>query len=233
MEGVSRAGADAPLDRGVLAAAARAAVAAAEAEVEPGRAISAAVTSLYEGVAGIFPSVFVVEHGRLWLAAQRGYAVVPDGIPVGRGIMGRAARTRAGQLVLDVRCDPDYVEGLPGVRSELSVPLLAGDDVLGVLNVEAERALPADGLALVEPLVSALIARTEALRAVTTLDLSALARLFVYLGSLRDPDEIAALGAGRSPASFPSRPARSGRGTGRAGRRSAQPGTRTDPAGGR
>jgi diguanylate cyclase (GGDEF)-like protein len=195
MEGLSRPGASPPLDRGLLAAAACAAVTAAEPEEEPGKAISTAITSVYEGVAGVLPSVFVVEHGRLWLVAQRGYAVVPDGIPVGRGIMGRAVRTRAGQLVVDVRDDPDYVEGLPGVRSELSVPLVAGDDVVGVLNVEAKRALPSDSLALVEPLVTALTPWTEALRAATTLDLSALARLFVYLGSLRDPDEIAALGA--------------------------------------
>jgi diguanylate cyclase (GGDEF)-like protein len=195
MEGVSRASADSSLDRGLIAAAAQAAVAAAEAQEEPGRSITAAMTTLYEGVAGVFPSFFVVEHGRLWLVAQRGYAVVPDGIPVGRGIMGRAARMRTGQIVPDVLTDPDYVEGLPGIRSELSVPLLADDDVVGVLNVEAERALPGDGLALVEPLVAALAPRAHALGAATTLDLAALARLFVYLGSLRDPDEIAALGA--------------------------------------
>jgi diguanylate cyclase (GGDEF)-like protein len=193
MEGASRANAAAPLDRALLAAAARAAVVAAGTEEEPGKAIAAAISALHEGVAGVFPSVFVVEHGRLWLVAQRGYVVVPDGIPVGRGIMGRAVRTRRGQLVLDVGGDPDYVQGLPGVQSELSVPLVDGDIVVGVLNIESERALPVDGLSLVDPLAAALT--PEALRAATTLDLAALARLFVYLGSLRDPDEIAALGA--------------------------------------
>ena len=41
------------------------------------------------------PSVFVLEHGRLWLVAQRGYAVVPDGIAVESGITGRAVTTRS------------------------------------------------------------------------------------------------------------------------------------------
>jgi L-methionine (R)-S-oxide reductase len=195
MEGAVESTADAPLDRGLLAAAARGAVASARSEKESAKAISAAIATLYEGIAGIYPSVFVVEHGRLWLVAQRGYAVVPDGIPVGRGIMGRAVRKRLGQLIADVGVDPDYVEGLPGVQSELSVPLVAGDVVVGVLNIESERALPADGLELVLPLVQVLTPQAEALRAATTLDLAALARLFVYLGSLRDPDEIAALGA--------------------------------------
>jgi diguanylate cyclase (GGDEF)-like protein len=195
MEGDAEANADAPLDRALLAAAAQGAVASARSEEEAAKAISAAIAALYEGIAGIYPSVFVVEHGRLWLVAQRGYAVVPDGIPVGRGIMGRAVRKRLGQLVADVGVDSDYVEGLPGVQSELSVPLVAGDVVVGVLNIESERAFPADGLELVLPLVQVLTPRAEALRAATTLDLAALARLFVYLGSLRDPDEIAALGA--------------------------------------
>ena len=45
------------------------------------------------------PSVFVLEHGRLWLVAQRGYAVVPDGITVESGITGRAVRLARAQLV--------------------------------------------------------------------------------------------------------------------------------------
>jgi putative methionine-R-sulfoxide reductase with GAF domain len=212
MEGVSRASADSSLDRGLIAAAAQAAVAAAEAQEEPGRSITAAMTTLYEGVAGVFPSVFVVEHGRLWLVAQCGYAVVPDGIPVGRGIMGRAARTRTGQIVPDVLTDPDYVEGLPGIRSELSVPLLADDDVVGVLNVEAERALPRDGLALVEPLVAALAPRAHALGAATTLDLAALARCSctweVSATRTRSPRS----SLRRSRACFPSEPVSSGPG---------------------
>ena len=72
---------------------------------------------------GVMPSVFVLEHGRLWLVAQRGYAVVPDGITVEHGITGRAIRLGRPQLAPDVTADPDYVAALPGVVSELAVPL--------------------------------------------------------------------------------------------------------------
>lgn len=178
----------------LLLAAAAAEAAGAAAEGDPTSAIDAATGAFFASVAGILPSVFVLEHGRLWLVAQRGYAVVPDGIGVESGIMGRAVRLGRPQLVTDVRSDPEYVPALPGVQAELAVPLRVGRDVVGVLNVESERALPVGADRLVRPLAAALAAPTAELRASRTLDLSALARLFVHLSSLRDREEIAALG---------------------------------------
>jgi signal transduction histidine kinase len=64
-----------------------------------------------------------------------------DRLPIERGIMGAAARTRRIQLVNDVAADPRYVTppGVAGARAELAVPMLYGDEVLGVINVEGER----------------------------------------------------------------------------------------------
>ena len=69
-----------PIDLALLAAAARTAVGAIRVGDEPARAIEAAVDGFYDAVAGAMASVFVLEHGRLWLVAQRGYAVVPDAV---------------------------------------------------------------------------------------------------------------------------------------------------------
>ena len=110
------------------------------------------------------------------------YAVVPDGIKVERGVMGRAVRLGRAQLATDVRSDPDYVAALPGIGSELAVPLRAGRVVVGALNIESERALPDGAAALVRPLASALAPVAEALRASRSLDHAGLARLFVHLG---------------------------------------------------
>jgi GAF domain-containing protein len=55
------------------------------------------------------------------------------------GIIGRAAATREPQLVPDTAGDPDYVEYRPSTRSELAVPLLDGETLLGVLNVESDQ----------------------------------------------------------------------------------------------
>src|SRR4030095_11502002 len=87
-----------PIDLALLAAAARTAVGAIRDDDEPARAIEDAVDSFYHAVAGAMPSVFVLEHGRLWLVAQRGYAVVPDGITVESGVTGRAVRLGRSQL---------------------------------------------------------------------------------------------------------------------------------------
>ncbi len=158
-------------------------------------AIEAGVDAFYEAVAGALPSVFVLEHGRLWLVAQRGYAVVPDGITVDSGITGRAIRLARPQLAHDVHADPDYVAALPGVTSELAIPLGEGPAVIGVLNIESERALPDGAADALRPFARAVAPWADALRARRVLDLAGLARLFVNLGSLRDPKQIAALGA--------------------------------------
>jgi GGDEF domain-containing protein len=192
-----------PIDLALLAAAARTGVGAIRDDDEPARAIEAAVDSFYDAVAGAMPSVFVLEHGRLWLVAQRGYAVVPDGITVESGVTGRAIRLGHPQLAPDVSSDPDYVAALPGVVSELAIPLRRGSLNVGVLNIEAERALPDGAADALRPLARALAPLAEALRASRRLDLAALARLFVHLGSLRDPQDIAELGAASLPKVLP------------------------------
>lgn len=204
MEQAPRAsGGPEPLDGAVLAAAGRRAADATAGSVRPGKAIDAGVGALHEAIAGVLPSVFVLEHGRLWLVAQRGYAVVPDGIRIERGVMGRAVRLGTPQHARDVRSDPDYVAALPGVGSELALPLRVGGVVVGALNLESERELPERADELLEPLTSALAPLTDALRTSRTFDLPALARLFVHLGSLRDPDEIAGIAADSLPKVLP------------------------------
>jgi len=60
-------------------------------------------------------------------------------LPISSGIMGAAARERRVQLVNDVASDPRHIPtpGAVGIRAELAVPILLGDRVLGVLNVES------------------------------------------------------------------------------------------------
>jgi diguanylate cyclase (GGDEF)-like protein len=180
---------------GRLGTAACQAAAAAAGQVEPARAIDAAVGALHDALPGVFPSVFVLEHARLWLVAQRGYAVVPDGIRVEQGVMGRAIRLGDAQLAGDLDADPDYLGVLPGIVSDLAVPLRVGDELVGVLNMESEQPLPEDAAELVRPLADALAPLTAAFQAQGTFDLAALARLFVHLSALRAPEEIAGLAA--------------------------------------
>jgi len=60
-------------------------------------------------------------------------------IPLDRGIVGYAARNRQAVLVPDVKKDVRYIETNPETRSELAVPLIYKDKVIGVLDLEHTR----------------------------------------------------------------------------------------------
>jgi sigma-B regulation protein RsbU (phosphoserine phosphatase) len=60
-------------------------------------------------------------------------------IPLGRGLVGYAAQHRQAVLVPDVSKDPRYLQANPETRSELAVPLIYKDKVIGVLDLEHTR----------------------------------------------------------------------------------------------
>jgi sigma-B regulation protein RsbU (phosphoserine phosphatase) len=61
-------------------------------------------------------------------------------IPLGRGVVGQVALTRQPVLLNDVTVAEYYVEVNPEVRSELAVPLIAKNRLIGVLDIESEQA---------------------------------------------------------------------------------------------
>lgn len=56
-----------------------------------------------------------------------------------KGITVRAANSHKPVLVSDVKKEKDYVEGTPGVRSELAVPIMIDNWLLGVIDVEDKK----------------------------------------------------------------------------------------------
>ena len=60
-------------------------------------------------------------------------------IPVGEGVTGQAAKRREAVLVNDVQDSPYYIEALAHVRSELAVPLIIKNRVIGVIDIEAPQ----------------------------------------------------------------------------------------------
>lgn len=146
-----------------------------------------------------FLALYLRDADGLRLGAQRGYAIVPDRIPAGRGIIGRVYRTGRPVLVADVGRDPDYVPGDAAVVGEIAVPLLGDGSILGVLNIESAEA---DGLtssdlrvavAVADRLSAALLrsAEQEALRDRVRL-FAALSRFAVVANSILDPGRLAA-----------------------------------------
>jgi sigma-B regulation protein RsbU (phosphoserine phosphatase) len=64
---------------------------------------------------------------------------VKHDIPLGRGIVGTAAQEKAAILVPDVSKDARYIATNPETRSELAVPLIYKEDVIGVIDLEHTR----------------------------------------------------------------------------------------------
>jgi phosphoserine phosphatase RsbU/P len=60
-------------------------------------------------------------------------------IKVGQGVTGQAVERREALLVNDVAAEQNFINSAPGVRSELAVPLIAKNKVIGVLDVEADQ----------------------------------------------------------------------------------------------
>ena len=86
-------------------------------------------------------AVYLLDDDVLHLGAQVGY---PDHmliyeIPITTGVVGRTARVKESQYVRDVNTDPDFLRASYEVKSEIAVPLLKDDNVLGVLSVESNE----------------------------------------------------------------------------------------------
>lgn len=58
-----------------------------------------------------------------------------------QSLVARAARGRRGLIVADTRKDPDFLPNplLPQTRSEMIVPMVVGDELVGVLDLQANR----------------------------------------------------------------------------------------------
>jgi len=95
---------------------------------------------LRESFGYTYMGVYLLEDDILQLGVQLGY---PDNmliheLPITSGVVGRAARTKETQFVRDANTDPDFLRASYEVKSEIAVPLLKDENVIGILNVEAE-----------------------------------------------------------------------------------------------
>lgn len=60
-------------------------------------------------------------------------------IKIGEGVTGRAVKERRAILVNDVTRETEYIKAVPHVRSELAVPLITKNRVVGVIDIEAPQ----------------------------------------------------------------------------------------------
>ena len=60
-------------------------------------------------------------------------------VPLGKGVVGQVALTRQPMLLNDASTSEHYIAANPDVRSELAVPLIAKNRLIGVMDIESEQ----------------------------------------------------------------------------------------------
>jgi len=88
-------------------------------------------------------SLYLIEGDDLVLQHQVGYDRVIERFPITAGVAGRVVRGGEPVLLEDGPADPDFLAAMPGVVSEVCVPLRDEGRVVGVLILEST-----DGVAL-------------------------------------------------------------------------------------
>ena len=123
-------------------------------------ALERAVAALKQGVpVYTWVGVYLVEGDDLVLGPFLGKPSPHTRIPVGRGICGAAVAERATIIVPDVNADPRYLACSLETRSEIVVPILHDNEVVGEIDIDSDRpdAFGAGDRALLEE-VAALLA---------------------------------------------------------------------------
>jgi PAS domain S-box-containing protein len=116
--------------------------------LDPDALLAAMIPLLKERFELYHAHVYLVEGENLVLRAgygQIGKIMVQQGHRIARdhphSLVAQAARTREPVLVNDVSESPDFLPNilLPQTRSEVAVPIVSGDQVLGVFDVQADE----------------------------------------------------------------------------------------------
>jgi diguanylate cyclase (GGDEF)-like protein len=85
-------------------------------------------------------AVYLLDGEVLRLGAQVGFPeeMVIREVPIASGVIGRAVRSKETQFVPHVDADPDFMRASYEIKSEIAIPLLKDENVLGVINVESK-----------------------------------------------------------------------------------------------
>jgi GAF domain-containing protein len=102
--------------------------------------------------------VYLLEGSELVLGPFLGKPSPHTRIPLNSGICGAAASEKATIIVDDVNSDPRYLACSLETRSEIVVPIMLGDAVLGELDIDSDQpaAFSAKDRTLLEAVAAAL-----------------------------------------------------------------------------
>jgi L-methionine (R)-S-oxide reductase len=83
--------------------------------------------------------IYVLEGDELLLGPYRGKPSPHTRIPLNQGICGAAASTKQTIIVDDVDADPRYLACSLETRSEIVVPIMRGEKVLGEIDIDSDK----------------------------------------------------------------------------------------------
>ena len=110
-----------------------------EQDPDPQRAMERAVATLKTLPDYSWVGVYLLDGNELVLGPYQGKPSPHTRIPLGRGICGAAAAEKATIVVDDVNADPRYLACSVDTLSEIVVPIMRGDEVLGEIDVDSDR----------------------------------------------------------------------------------------------
>jgi putative methionine-R-sulfoxide reductase with GAF domain len=109
-------------------------------ERDRGTAMDTAVGLLKDGMPDYtWVGIYLLDGNELVLGPFRGKPSPHTRIPLGRGICGAAASEKTTIIVDDVNADPRYLACSLETQSEIVVPIMRGDDVLGEIDIDSDR----------------------------------------------------------------------------------------------
>jgi L-methionine (R)-S-oxide reductase len=82
--------------------------------------------------------IYLLDNETLVLRTYQGRPTEHTHIRIGAGICGRAARIKQTVVVDDVNADPEYISCSLETKSEIVVPILRKDRVLGEIDVDSD-----------------------------------------------------------------------------------------------
>ena len=157
-------------------------------------------TTLREACAGLvddlharwdLPSVYLLVEGRLRCQASRGYFQVSDGFTPSTGVIGRVVSSGAAEVVPDVTADPAFIAAIPGLRSEVCVPVELDGAVIGAVNLESTCVLTDAAIADAHEAALFLAQRVRELGGLAQPSLAErLARIAISISGESDADEV-------------------------------------------
>ncbi len=113
---------------------------AIEREPDATRAMEIAVATLQDRLPDYtWVGIYLLDGNELVLGPFAGKPSPHARIPLGRGICGAAAAEKQTIVVDDVNADPRYLACSADTRSEIVVPIMRGERVLGEIDVDSDR----------------------------------------------------------------------------------------------